>query len=65
MIKRLFLPAVLAGLLTGLIYLVVEKVSNGGLVSSDYRIALVAGILTGVVIVLLFRNRPGRKGREQ
>ena len=65
MIKRLFLPAVLAGLLTGLVYLVVEKVSNGGLVSSDYRIALVAGILTGVVIVLLFRNRPGRKGREQ
>ena len=65
MIKRLFLPAVLAGLLTGLIYLVVEKVSNGGLVSSDYRIALVAGILTGVVIVILFRNRPGRKGREQ
>ena len=65
MIKRLFLPAVLAGFLTGLIYLVVEKVSNGGLVSSDYRIALVAGILTGVVIVLLFRNRPGRKGREQ
>jgi uncharacterized membrane protein len=62
MIKRLFLPAALAGLLTALIYLAMEKVSNGGLVSSDYRIALVAGILTGVVIVLLFRNRPGRKG---
>ncbi len=61
MIKRLVLPAFLAGLLTVLIYLAIEKVSNGGLVSSDFSIALVAGVLTGAVIVLLFRNR-NRKG---
>lgn len=62
MLKRLAFPAFLAGLLTALIYLAVEKVSNGGLVSSDYSIALIAGIFTGVVIVLLFRNRRRRGG---
>ena len=62
MIKRLVLPAFLAGLLTALIYLAIEKVLNGGLVSSDFRIALVAGVLTGVVIVLLFRNRSRKDG---
>ncbi len=62
MIKRLVLPAFLAGLLTALIYLAIEKVLNGGLVSSDFRVALFAGVLTGVVIVLLFRNRSRKSG---
>jgi hypothetical protein len=53
-----FLPPIIAGLLTALIYLAVEKLWNGGLVSADYVTALVAGVLTALAIFLFFRNRP-------
>jgi hypothetical protein len=55
--NKLFLPAVLGGVLTALIYLAVEKILNGGLVSVDYITAPVAGVLTALAIFLLFRNR--------
>ena len=54
---KLFLPSIIAGILTAVIYLVVEKILNGGLVSADYTTALIAGVLTALAVLLLFRNR--------
>jgi hypothetical protein len=54
---KLFLPSIIAGILTAVIYLAVEKILNGGLVSDDYTTALIAGVLTALAVLLLFRNR--------
>ena len=55
--NRLFGSAIIAGVLTTMIDLAVEKMLNGDLISSDFGTAFIAGLLTGLVIVLLFRNR--------
>jgi hypothetical protein len=58
--KKLALSAFAAGMLVIVLNLLAEWLINHGLVAADYLISVIAGVLTTLVIFLLFRGRSGK-----
>ena len=59
--KALFISAAIAGALAIVINLLVEWALNGRLVSGDLVISLVAGALTALAVLVIFRGRVTRE----
>jgi uncharacterized membrane protein len=58
--KKMALSAAVAGLLVIWLNLLAEWLINGSLVTADYLISVIAGVLIALVIFLLFRGRSGK-----